>query len=56
MDRLEQELKLALERKQPSPDFAARVVAAANRPAAVPIRRPFRSHVRQWMALIIGRD
>jgi ferric-dicitrate binding protein FerR (iron transport regulator) len=41
MDRLEQELKLALERKEPSPDFAARVAAAAQR------RRPFPD--RRWM-------
>ena len=33
MDWLEQELKQALERKEPSPDFAARVAAAA-RPGA----------------------
>ena len=31
MDWLEDELKQALERKQPSPDFGARVTAAAGR-------------------------
>jgi hypothetical protein len=35
MDWLEQELKTALERKPPSPDFAARVKAAAARPRRV---------------------
>ena len=47
MDWLEQELKQALERKDPSPDFAARVAAAAagGAPAGgAPVRmpRPFR--------------
>jgi hypothetical protein len=35
MDWLEQELKQALRRKEPSPDFSVRVAAAAARP-----RRP----------------
>jgi hypothetical protein len=32
MDPLEEQLKNALQRKQPAPDFAARVTAAAPRP------------------------
>ena len=43
MDWLEKELKQALERKEPSPDFAARV-AAATRP-----RRPF--PVPRWLGV-----
>jgi hypothetical protein len=44
MDWLEQELKHALERKDPSPDFAARVAAAAardSRPTIAPRRSVF---------------
>jgi hypothetical protein len=37
-DWLEDELKQALARQDPSPDFASRVVAAAARPAVVPLR------------------
>ena len=36
MDWLEQELKQALARKEPSPDFAARVAMAAERPQKEP--------------------
>jgi len=43
MDWLEQELKRALERKEPSPDFAARVSAAA--------RRGRWGSPRRWMAV-----
>ena len=39
MDWLEDELKHALERKEPAPDFEARVKAAAGR-LSVPSRRP----------------
>ena len=42
MDWLEQELKQALERKDPSPDFAARVAAAAAGGTMVPLPRPAR--------------
>ena len=42
MDWLEQELKVALARKDPSPDFAARVAARARRGRVLAIRR--------WMA------
>lgn len=40
-DWLEEELKQALERKNPSPDFASRVAAAAVRSAAAPPRPVF---------------
>lgn len=43
MDWLEQELKRALERKEPTADFSARVSAAAR-------RRP-RFAVRRWIAM-----
>jgi hypothetical protein len=39
MDWLEQELKQALARKEPSPDFAARVHAAARRKPVFEARR-----------------
>ena len=42
MDWLEQELKQALARKEPSPDFAARVHAATRRRTVLP--------ARGWMA------
>ncbi len=42
MDWLEQELRSALARREPAPDFAARVLAAAHRRPAQPVRR--------WMA------
>ena len=45
MDWLEQELKQALARKDPSPDFAGRVVAGANRPGSLPRRT-----VPRWLA------
>ena len=45
MDWLEQELKQALARKDPPPDFAGNVVARANRPAV----RPGRG-VPRWLA------
>jgi hypothetical protein len=52
MDWLEQELKQALERKAPSPDFAARVAAAAAGRAAprrvMPLPRPVRMLPR-WL-------
>jgi len=49
MDWLEQELKQALERKDPSPDFAARVTAAAaGRVVPVPVPRPVRMLPR-WL-------
>jgi len=47
MDWLEQELKQALERKQPPPGFAARVAAAAAG-GAVQARRPVRMLPR-WL-------
>jgi hypothetical protein len=48
MDWLEQELKQALERRDPSPDFAARVEAAARvTPLAMPARRP--SVLPRWL-------
>ena len=43
MDWLESELKRALERKEPAPEFSARVSAAAR-------RRPSPA-VRQWLAV-----
>ena len=39
MDWLEQQLKQSLERKQPSPDFAARVKDAARRPRLLRLPR-----------------
>ena len=47
MDWLEQELRQALERKDPSPDFATRVTAAAAR-GVVPMSRPARMLPR-WL-------
>lgn len=41
MDWLEEELKQALERKDPSPDFASRVTAAAARGSTTPRRQVF---------------
>ena len=41
MDWLEQELKRALERKEPAPEFAARVSSAARRGPSLPARRWF---------------
>lgn len=48
MDLLEQELQQALERKDPSPDFAARVTAAAA-DGAVPARRPLVRMLPRWL-------
>jgi hypothetical protein len=45
MDWLEQELKNALSRKEPPPDFAGRVLARVNRRAPSPVWR----HSR-WLA------
>jgi len=42
MDWLDQELKLALERKEPSPDFAARVIRRAARGPS--------HHMQRWLA------
>ncbi|MBZ5576826.1 MAG: hypothetical protein LAP40_09735 [Acidobacteriia bacterium] len=39
MDWLEQELKRALERKEPAPEFTARVLAAARRRPSLAARR-----------------
>ena len=47
MDWLEQELKQALKRKEPSPDFAARVAAAAGHGVVAPRRRVF--VLPRWM-------
>jgi hypothetical protein len=47
MDWLEQELKQALERKEPSPGFAARVAAAAR--PATPVRKAWFA-VPRWAA------
>jgi uncharacterized protein involved in tolerance to divalent cations len=44
MDRLEHELKLALQRKQPSADFDQRVAAAVRRRSPVFMMR------RRWIA------
>jgi hypothetical protein len=49
MDWLEQELKHALDRKDPSTDFAERVTAAAAG-GAVPARRPVRVLPR-WLPI-----
>lgn len=43
MDWLDEELKRALERKQPAPEFAGRVSAAA--------RHKLRSGARRWIAI-----
>jgi hypothetical protein len=43
MDWLDEELKRAFERKQPAPEFAARVAAAA--------RRKPRTGIRRWIAI-----
>jgi hypothetical protein len=51
MDWLEQELKQALARKDPSPDFADAVVARANLPA--PRRRPAPSRWLSTAAAVI---
>jgi hypothetical protein len=47
MDWLEDELKQALGRKQPSPDFEARVAAAAGRSSALRFQVPA---MPRWLA------
>ena len=48
MDWLEQELQQALERKDPSPDFAARIAAAAAS-RTVTARRPVVRMLPRWL-------